>query len=61
MKESYEKIVDYDWKGSPTRIRMPLGERAKIFMPFAALKGFAELIKKTEEEAEQEVEGMKKV
>ena len=50
MKESYEKIVDYDWKGSPTRIRMPLEERAKIFMPFAALKGFAELIKKTEEE-----------
>ena len=60
MKESYEKIIDYDWKGSPTRIRMPLGERAKIFMPFASLKGFAELIKKTEEEAEQKFERIKK-
>ena len=60
MKESYEKIADYEWKGSPTRIRMPLEERAKIFMPFAALKGFAELIKKTEEEAEQKFERIKK-
>ncbi len=52
MKESYEKIADYEWKGSAARIRMPLEERAKIFMPFAALRGFAELIKKTEEEAQ---------
>ena len=60
MRESYEKIIDYDWKGSSTRIRMPLEERAKIFMPFAALKGFTELIKKTEEEAEQKFERIKK-
>ena len=60
MRESYEKIADYEWKGSPTRIRMSLEERAKIFMPFAALKGFAELIKKTEEEAEQKFERIKK-
>ena len=52
MREAYEKIVDFDWKGSPTRMRMSLEERAKIFMPFAALRGFAELIKKTEEEAQ---------
>ncbi len=52
MKEAYEKIVDFDWKGSPNRMRMSLEERAKIFMPFAALRGFAELIKKTEEEAQ---------
>ena len=60
MKESYEKIADYEWKGSPTRIRMPLEERANIFMPFAALKGFAELIQKTEDEAEQKFERIKK-
>ena len=52
MKECYEKIVDFDWKGSPGRMRMSLEERAKIFRPFAALRGFAELIKKTEEEAQ---------
>ena len=52
MRKTYEKIVDFDWKGSPTRMRMSLEERAKIFMPFAALRGFAELIKKTEEEAQ---------
>ncbi len=52
MRKAYEKIVDFDWKGSPTRMRMSLEERAKIFMPFAALRGFAELIKKTEEEAQ---------
>lgn len=53
MKECYEKIVDFDWKGSPGRMHMSLEERAKIFMPFAALRGFAELIKKTEEEAQK--------
>lgn len=53
MKKCYEKIVNFDWKGSPGRIRMSLEERAKIFMPFAALRGFAELIKKTEEEAQK--------
>ena len=52
MRECYEKIVDFDWKGSPCRVRMSLEERAKIFMPFAALQGFAELIKKAEEEAQ---------
>ncbi len=51
MREDYEKIVDYDWKGSIKRIPMSPEERAKIFIPFAALKGFAELIKKTEEKA----------
>ncbi len=29
---------------------MRLEDRAKIFLPFAALKGYEELIKKTEEE-----------
>lgn len=52
MRECYEKIVEYNWKGSPGRLRMRLEERAKIFIPFAALKGFAELIKKTEAEAQ---------
>ena len=56
MNRRYESIIGYDWKGSPERIRMPLEQRAKIFAPFAALKGYSELIKKTEEEARQRYE-----
>ena len=51
MNIRYEGIIGHEWKGSPERIRMSLEQRAKIFAPFAALKGYAELIKKTEEEA----------
>ena len=59
MKSRYEEIIDYNWQGSPNRIRMPLEQRAKIFAPFAALRGYSELIKKTEEEALQRFEGHK--
>ena len=59
MKSRYEEIIGYEWKGSPERIRMPMEQRAKIFAPFAALKGYSELIKKTEEEARQRYEGQK--
>ena len=60
MNIRYEGIIDYEWKGSPERIRMPLEQRAKIFAPFAALKGYSELIRKTEEEARQRYDGDKK-
>ena len=60
MESRYEKIIDYEWKGSPGRIRMPLEQRAKIFAPFAALKGYSELIRKTEEEASQRYEKVDK-
>lgn len=56
MASRYEGIIGYEWKGSPEWIRMPLEQRAKIFAPFAALKGYSELIKKTEEEAMQRYE-----
>ncbi len=42
MTSRYDDIMAYNWTGSPARIPMPLEERAKIFMPFAALKGFEE-------------------
>ena len=61
MKNSYEGIIGYEWKGSPNRVRMPLEQRAKIFAPFAALRGYSELIRKAEEEAEQRFEGHKKI
>ena len=56
MASRYEGLIGYEWKGSPERIRMPLEQRAKIFAPFAALKGYSELIRKTEEEARQRYE-----
>ena len=59
MNIRYESIIGYNWTGSPERIRMPLEQRAKIFAPFAALKGYSELIKKTEEEVRQRYEGQK--
>ena len=56
MKSCYEEIINYEWKGSPGRVRMPLEQRAKIFAPFAALRGYSELLRKAEEEAEQRFE-----
>ena len=50
MNKNYDDIINYDYKGSLKRPKMRLEDRAKIFMPFAALKGYEELIKKTEEE-----------
>lgn len=54
MKKNYDDIIFYEWRGSPKRPRMPLASRAKIFMPFAALRGFEELLAKTREKSERE-------
>ena len=54
MTKNYDDIIDVEWLGSPDREHMPLSMRAKIFMPFAALKGFDELLRQTEEEAQSD-------
>ena len=54
MTNNYDDIIDVEWLGSPDREHMPLSMRAKIFMPFAALKGFDELLRQTEEEAQSD-------
>ena len=41
-----EAIIDYDYAAHKNRYRMPLNERASIFLPFAALAGFEEEIRK---------------
>ena len=46
-EKSYEDILDYDWNYDSLPNRMPLSQRAKIFLPFAALTGFDEAIQKT--------------
>ena len=43
----YADILDYDWNYDSLPNRMPLSQRAKIFLPFAALTGFDEAIQKT--------------
>lgn len=41
-KRNYDDIIDIEYKGIK---QMKLSDRAKIFLPFAALKGFEEAIK----------------
>ena len=45
--EKYADILDYDWNYDSLPNRMPLAQRAKIFLPFAALTGFDEAIQNT--------------
>lgn len=41
-----EAIIDYDYATHKDQYRMPLNERASIFLPFAALAGFEDEISK---------------
>ena len=43
----YDDILDYNWTRDSLPNRMPLSQRAKIFLPFAALTGFDEALDKT--------------
>ena len=45
-EKNYDDIIDYEWKKDSLKNRMPLSQRAKIFLPFAALTGYEEAIKK---------------
>lgn len=45
MTYDTEAIIDYDYDAHKDQYRMPLNERASIFLPFAALAGFEEKIK----------------
>ena len=45
--DRYADILDYDWNYDSLPNRMPLSQRAKIFLPFAALTGFEEAIQNT--------------
>lgn len=48
MTYDAEAIIDYDYATYKDQYRMPLNERASIFLPFAALAGFEEEIKKVQ-------------
>ena len=45
--DRYADILDYDWNYDSLPNRMPLSQRAKIFLPFVALTGFDEAIQNT--------------
>ena len=45
--DKYADILNYDWNYDSLPNRMPLSQRAKIFLPFAALTGFDEAIQNT--------------
>ena len=53
--KDYEDMLDIEWPKESLRAKMPLKNRAKIFLPFAALKGYEEsldLIRKNLDEDE---------
>ena len=56
---TYNDIINISWTHDSLSNRMPLSQRAKIFLPFAALTGFNEALDKTLENeiAEMEEQG----
>ena len=47
QEKDYSDIINYDWNRESLPNRMPLSQRAKIFLPFAALTGFDEALQVT--------------
>ena len=45
--DKYADLMDYDWNYDSLPNRMPLAQRAKIFLPFAALTGFDQALEET--------------
>lgn len=45
--DKYADILDYDWNYDSLPNRMSLSQRAKIFLPFAALTGYEEALQET--------------
>lgn len=48
MTYDVEAIIDYNYASHKDQYRMPLNERASIFLPFAALSGFEEEIERAQ-------------
>ena len=56
MHDGYEDIIGMPHHVSRKRHRMSMSERAAQFAPFAALSGYEEAIRKTEEEIRRSME-----
>ena len=47
QENNYDDIINYEWSIESLKKRMPLNQRAKIFLPFAALAGYDEALQET--------------
>lgn len=56
MMDEYKDIM-YLERPTPSRPRMDRADRAKIFMPFAALKGYEEALEVVLQKAREDVAG----
>ena len=54
--EKYKDIIDLPYPGKSKHTRMPVGDRAAQFAPFAALTGFGAVLKETERITEKRIE-----
>ena len=45
--DRYDDIINTNWNFDSLPNRMPLSQRAKIFLPFAALTGYDEALQET--------------
>ena len=52
----YDDIINTQYPLPSNRQPMSLKERAKIFLPFAALKGYEEALEKVRKEVEEEMD-----
>ena len=53
---NYDDIINTKWDDASLKNRMPVSQRAKIFLPFAALTGYEDELDKT---LASEIESMK--
>lgn len=53
---NYDDIINKKWDETSLKNRMPVSQRAKIFLPFAALTGYEDELEKT---LASEIENMK--
>ena len=60
-EKDYSDIIDYDWNYTSLKNRMPLSQRAKIFLPFSALSGYDEALKETLQKEIELFEHSKKI
>lgn len=60
MKYDYRQIIKIPYHQSQAHPRMPMAERAAIFLPFAALSGFEDEIERVKKES-QDAAGQQKV
>ena len=58
LERNYDDIIDYDWNEESLPKRMPLEQRAKIFLPFAALTGYDEALQETLRKEIAEIESL---